>query len=857
MPERSKIEIIVTHLSSDFDSFAGMVAAKKIYPKAHIILSTAINSNVRKFISLYEDELPVLRGSSGIDFDKVKKVIIIDTKYISRLGPAKVVFDRKGTEAIVYDHHGRTSGDLIADEDHSERVGASTTILVDQIIAKKIDISPLEATLFMLGIYEDTGSFTYPGTSSRDLNAASFLLEKEANLAVVLKFLNLSLSEDQHGLLEKLIMNCKKIRVNEKEVLLSAVKIKEYIEGLSVLTRKLSQIEEVSIIICWAKMKEKVYLVARSDDRDADVSRILKAVGGGGHPQASSAVISELKFEEIEDKIINSLRKNIKKPVIAKDIMSYPVRVVKEDVSIFEVDKILRKYGHSGIPIVNDREFLVGIITRKDVDKALGHGLSHAPVKGFRSHGIVRAGPNTSVEKIQAMMIENGIGRIPVTDKKKIIGIITRKDVLRLLYGRSYERLMEFFPDKIQKIFRQISIVSGLLKFKTYLVGGIVRDAFLKMPNFDIDIVVEGDGIEFGKKLAERFKCRVECHEKFKTSVLILEDGRHIDIATARVEYYKKPAAPPSVEEASIKQDLSRRDFTINTLALSLNRKSYSELLDYFGGKEDLKNKKIRILHKMSFIEDPTRIFRAVRFEKRLGFKMDKYTEGLARTTINMDIVSRLNGVRIRDELINILNEDRPWKAIRRLYELGALKKIGINQVMDPIFFSGMRKALGHYQKFKKFYGQGLKKWRMIFILLLRDKKPADIRKWCVGLMIRNKDIDMIAGSVKKWKAAKNGLKDTAQKNSTLYHRLNRMPPELQVITGSWGKNYLDNLNKYLKDLSARHLEIDGQALKDMGYEPSEKYRLVLQKLFIMKLDNRIKTGDDEIRQAKKLMAAL
>ena len=537
--------------------------------------------------------------------------------------------------------------------------------------------------------------------------------------------------------------------------------------------------------------------------------------------------------------------------------MSYPVRVINEDVSIFEVDKILKKYGHSGIPIIDDREFLVGIITRKDVDKALGHGLSHAPVKGFKSHGIVRAGPGTSVEKIQALMIEKGIGRIPVTDKKKIIGIITRKDVLRLLYGRSYEKLMEFFPDSIQKILRQISMVSRSLKFKTYLVGGIVRDALLKTANLDIDIVVEGDGIEFGKKLAERFKCRVECHEKFKTSILVLEDGQHIDIATARVEYYKKPAALPSVEEASIKQDLSRRDFTINALALSLNRKNYSELLDYFGGKEDLRNKKIKILHKMSFIEDPTRIFRAVRFEKRLGFKMDKHTEELARVTINMDIVSRLNGVRIRDELIYILSENKPWKAIRRLHGLGALKKIGLEQVMDQNFFSVMRKALGYYEKFKKYYGGGLKKWRLIFILLLGDKKPGDIRKWCLGLMIRNRDTDVIINSIKKWQAAENGLRNIVKKNSTLYHRLSQLPPELQIISGSWGKNYLDNLKKYLKDLSAMHLEIDGQALKDIGYEPSEKYKRVLQKLFIMKLDNKVKTRDEEIGQAKKLMAAL
>ncbi|GAH95579.1 unnamed protein product, partial [marine sediment metagenome] len=404
-------------------------------------------------------------------------------------------------------------------------------------------------------------------------------------------------------------MNCKKIKINETEILLSQAEMPNFIEGLSVLTRKLSQIEDVSIAICWAKMKEKIYLVARSDDKDVDVSEILKIVGGGGHPQAASAVISDMSFEDIESKLLCSLKKNIRKPILAKDIMSYPVKVVKENVSISGVDEILKKYGHSGIPIVDKDDNLVGIITRKDIDKAIGHGLSHAPVKGFRSHSIVRAGPNTGIGEIQDLMIENGIGRIPVTDKKKIIGIVTRKDILRFLHGRSYENLLELFPGKVKKILKVISSVARVLKYNTYLVGGIVRDALLRIPNFDIDIVVEDDGIRFGRELSKRFDCRLESHQKFGTSILVLKDGQHIDIATSRVEFYKSPAALPTVELGNIKQDLSRRDFTINTMAISLNRKNFGEILDFFGGREDLKNKKIKVLHKMSFIEDPTRIF--------------------------------------------------------------------------------------------------------------------------------------------------------------------------------------------------------------------------------------------------------
>ncbi len=864
------MEIIITHISSDFDSFAGMVAAKKIYPQAQIILPTAINQNVRKFIALYEDELPLLKESRGIDFGKVRRMIAVDTKISSRLGSAKNVLKNKNIEILVYDHHYKSSEDMKSTHDYSMEVGAATTILVNIIKRKKIIISPIEATLFTLGIYEDTGSFTYPNTSSKDMEAAAYLLKRGSNLFIVSKFLSLSLTDDQHRLLEKLIMNCKKIKINEKEILLSQAKIDNYIEGLSVLTRKLSQIEDVSTAFCWVKMKEKIYVVSRSDDENINVSRILHIIGGGGHPQAASAVVKNLGFEEIENKIIYSLKKNIKKPILARDIMSYPVRVVNENKSIFEVSKVLKKYGHSGIPIVDASKNLVGIITRKDIDRAINHGLSHAPVKGFKSHGIITANLNTSVDEIQTMMIENSIGRIPIMHKGEIVGIATRNDILKFLYGQRdvktpqkminyypleiQKKISKLFPGKIQNILKIISDVSKELKYSAYLVGGIVRDILLNVPNFDIDIVVEVDGIEFGRKLAKVLDVKIESHKKFRTSVIVLENGQHIDIATARVEYYRKPAALPSVEPGSIKQDLSRRDFTINTMAISLNKKNFGKILDFFGGRKDLVEKRIKVLHKMSFIEDPTRIFRAVRFEQRLGFKMDKQTEKLARTTIEMDMVKELTGVRIRDELISILNEEKPWKPLKRLYELGALKKIGLNVEINPDFIHIMKNVLNYQKKLQSFYGKDLEKWRLLFILLLEDVKVSSIRKWCYEMKVRKRDVDIIIDVRKKSGSIKKDLKNIISKNSILYRKVSKLPPELHVIACSWGKSYYKNIKKYLIKVSNIKLSINGNTLKDMGYNPSDKFRHVLGKLFEMKLDGKMKNRNEEIYMAKLLM---
>src|SRR4030043_632956 len=265
----------------------------------------------------------------------------------------------------------------------------------------------------------------------------------------------------------------------------------------------------------------------------------------------------------------------------------------------------------------------------------------------------------------------------------------------------------------IQNIFEAVSSAAMELKCRAYLVGGMVRDLLLGKQNFDIDIVVEGDGIIFARKLSEILSARIDSYEKFKTAVLVLKNGQHIDIASARIEYYEKPAALPDVEMGSIKQDLARRDFTINTLAISLNKNDYGSILDFFGGRKDIAAKRIKVLHKLSLIEDPTRIFRAVRFEQRLGFKMDSQTEKLEVSAIEMNIVSELLGIRIRDELISILNEEKPWGALRRLHELGALKKIGINRELTSEFIYYIEKVLKKCLNLEVLLGKRIEKWRL------------------------------------------------------------------------------------------------------------------------------------------------
>ncbi len=226
--------------------------------------------------------------------------------------------------------------------------------------------------------------------------------------------------------------------------------------------------------------------------------------------------------------------------------------------------------------------------------------------------------------------------------------------------------LQKSLPKDILKIITKINDIADRLNLRVYLVGGPVRDLLFRRPNYDLDFTVEGDGINFAKELNKRFKGRLITYRAFGTATIDFQK-RRIDIATARREVYKRPAAYPDVEPCNIKEDLFRRDFTINALAISINKADFGKLVDFFGGIRDFKNGLIRVMHNKSFIDDPTRIFRAVRFEQRYNFKIERQTLKLLKEAVSGGLIGELNKGRIRKEIELILKEKDPIRCLRRL----------------------------------------------------------------------------------------------------------------------------------------------------------------------------------------------
>ncbi|MCD8511118.1 MAG: CBS domain-containing protein [Bacillus sp. (in: Bacteria)] len=638
------MKIIVSHTNLDFDGLASMIGASKLYPQATMILPEKLSPGVANFLAIYKDTFPFQRKNS-INWELVTEIILVDVNCLHRIDCLSQI--QENVSYIVYDHHPITDDTVPYETGEISSTGATITILTEHIQAASVTISSFEATVFALALYSDTGDFTYEQTTSRDFRAAAYFFENKANLSVVQQFKELPLSPKEGELFHLLLEQSTLHSVDDIDILVCWHEQSDYTGHLAHITRKLLDRTGADAVFSIVRMGKKVFITARSSSNRVDVLPLFVELGGGGHNKAASAMKKGENLTNVLQQVKGSLNSIILPPITAKDLMSSPVRVVALDTTIEDVSKMLYRYGHTGFPVM-DNETLVGIISRRDVDKALHHRLGHAPVKGFMSRNPLTISEDVSLEQIQEYMIEYQIGRLPVTSSDDIVGIVSRTDVIQALHGRKGKmltnkegksslqlmdfssKLKELLPSNYYTILQIIGETANNKGIKAYLIGGMVRDLILKRKNHDMDIVIEGDAIQFAHHLKEIYGGHVRSHEEFGTATWKHPTQIKVDFTSARTEYYDFPAALPKVERSTIKEDLLRRDFTINAMAICLHKKQFGQLLDYFHGYEDLKKKKIRVLYNLSFVEDPTRILRAIRFESRFDFLMDKHTESLA-----------------------------------------------------------------------------------------------------------------------------------------------------------------------------------------------------------------------------------
>ncbi len=689
------MKLITTHLSADFDAFAAAVCAVRLYPDHRVLFPGSQEAAVRRFLAEQPVEFPEVRLREARR-GRLERVVVVDTRNPRRLGEAWDLIRRDRPHVVLIDHHVEEDEALGADEIVATDAGATCTVVAGLLREKGLEPSPEEASLLLMGIYEDTGGLSFRDTRPEDLRTAAWLVEHGGSLGWVRRWVLRGLEPSQFELLNRLLAGTHEVILHGVPVSISTVEVDRYHEEAAYVVHRWMETFDLPVAVALLVQPPHINIILRSQLPGLHVGRVAQRFGGGGHPTAASARVTGRMAVEVREELIRALDEELPPPVTAREVALERIFTVP---SFFTVEQAKERMNHlrvNALPVeetMGDR--FVGLVTRQILDQALAHGLGDRPVSTVMQPEVPTVAGDTPVEELRDLFLERNFRFVVVEEEGRPTGIITRMELFRRLFelqhaaggtldnrirgvrqvNQSVTRLLrEVLPVWVQEVLHEAREVARRRGEQAYLVGGVVRDLLLGRPNEDVDLVVEGDGIAFAGALAERMGGTVHPHRPFLTAVITLPSGRTVDVASARTEFYRTPAALPEVETSLIRQDLYRRDFTINALAVALSGERFGTLVDFFGGRKDLANKEIRVLHSLSFIDDPTRAIRAVRYARRLGFTIAADTRHLIATALRERVFDRLSGQRLRAELELLLAEPHPPASLAMLAELGLLE---------------------------------------------------------------------------------------------------------------------------------------------------------------------------------------
>jgi tRNA nucleotidyltransferase (CCA-adding enzyme) len=721
------MELVLSHVGTDFDALASMVFAQKLYPGSQLVFPGRKSTGVKEFYDLHKRHFPFLSLKKALA-QRPKRLIVVDTRTPSRLGDFRQWLNDSEVELHIYDHHPPTAESVRGDQEWVERVGAAATLLIEQCRQKGLAISCEEASLGLIAIHEETGSFRYSATTARDLEAAAFLMKKGANLEVVSSFLKDPLSDEQRALLEEYLTNGHLIKGPGGTLYLATASRKRSVFGLGYLATKILDIEGADAVCTVLETgNEGTTIVARSSSDNFDVAKWMSHWGGGGHSRAAAVSRVPQPAAEVAAYLEGMVKASAGSTLLASDVMSADLFAIDLSYTVGQAHQELVERGFHAACVLGEDKKLEGLVCLTDLNKALDHKLAHAPARSVMTHKVVSVNVDDTIDQVRRVVVERNVGSLPVLKNGEVVGILTRTDLLRELYqeaetnhwAHSGEGQAISLAGAKEPFLTWLKVTTRLAaekKIRLYAVGGFVRDLLLGRENDDLDLMVEGDAVVLARQVARELGGKFVKHEKYLTASIKFECGNKLDLATARREVYVRPAALPEVAESKLKSDLYRRDFTVNSLALRLNDRLEGTVVDFFGGRQDLEGRKIRVLHNHSFFDDPTRILRAVRFEQRLGFTIEPHTQQLMKAALEADVFSMTYSERLAEEIRLSLSEHDPIKVFKRLDKLKVLKAINPELSFNKKVQKRIQKALDFMGEFP-------------------DVVPSDVR-WLVPLML-------------------------------------------------------------------------------------------------------------------------
>jgi tRNA nucleotidyltransferase (CCA-adding enzyme) len=899
------MDLILCHITADFDTLGAAVGLSRLHPGARVVLTGGAHPTVRDFLALHRDEYALIERRS-VRTDQIRTLTVVDTQWRDRLGKSAEWLDLPEVEVTIYDHHQGAVGDIAVAKRRVEAVGATVTLVVEQLQAAQVSLTSAEATVMALGVHADTGSLTFDHTTVRDAAALTWLMGQGANLRAIAEYVEPGLSPQLQDLLTIALEQLQVEAIQGIAIAWVLLPQPEYVQGLSHLASHLLNLTEINILLLAVRYptdesgEERLNIIARlhsgsleaSQLEDIHLGKLLEPLEGGGHSRAAAATLKTTDSEAVLAQLLAQIKAKIPQPSTARELMSSPVRTIRPETTIGEAQRILLRYGHSGLSVVNQQDQLVGIISRRDLDLALHHGFSHAPVKGYMATNLKTIAPDTPLTEIQSLMVTYDVGRLPVLDNQQLIGIVTRTDVLRQLQqgwatekearepGNRSDRpsvracplpevvrgwLRDRFTAELWQVLMETANLAEQRGWQLYLVGGAVRDLLLTADDGlltkDIDLVVDGfhraadaaAGVELARDLQQKYpQARLQIHGRFQTAALLWHDDPQldslwVDIATARTEFYPYPAANPEVEASSIRQDLYRRDFTINAMAIRLTAPRRGELLDFFGGLLDLQAKQIRVLHTNSFIEDPTRIFRAVRFAVRLGFQLDPQTEGYIRHAIASGIYQRVQTevdktpalqTRLKQELKYILQAPYWQTAVRLLADLEALQCIHPELQLSDRLWQRLRLAERWLKRFDP--EESLEHWQVFLEILLMSLAPEHRGKVAENLQLPADSIQRLQ-QLDQVEAKLLVTLPQCQRPSQTVQLLRQFDRQMLLLVAIASPRSVRRVIwRYHTNWAKVKPPLDGNDLKALGYQPGQRFKQILEALLIASLDGEV-----------------
>jgi len=687
--------LIVTHENADVDGIGGLVALSVLYPDARLLVPHGLDAQARAVWTDHETHLPLLLTErdlpEAVAWAAGGLLLVADTARPGRIGPVARHLDRFG-EVRCYDTHPPDDADLprapLPD-------AASCTAALACVLFNAGEVpSPAVAGVMLVGIHVDTGHFTFPATTAVDHQGAAHCIAWGADVGWVRQYVPRGHTRHELLLLERMAHNVRHVALHGTRIALVHLETHDYEPELGALLTTLREAEGWPVVVLLTAAAGRVWVIARSDG-SLDVGTLCATLGGGGHAEAASAVVTDLGLADALRLVEETLDDQIGQGRRARDLMVRPFVGIEATAPLHLVAELLHKHRINGLPLFEPTHTTepvrwVGQVSRQEVDAALRHGLEDAPAWQIsaRPPGWVPA--DAPLSKVRETLLR-GQGRIWLVGEPDgdAPGLLTRTTVLRaaaepVLGGIRRPPSRNIMKGKLRRSLgtgweavEKLGELAASRDTTPWLVGGGVRDLLRDQAVRDADVVVEGDAPSLARAAADTLGGSAMAHEAFGTAKWTppgwSRDDEPIDIASARGEHYTGRAVLPSVMRAELRRDLYRRDFTINAMAVCLHPERLGEVLDPYGGWGDLQNGVLRVLHGLSFHDDPTRAIRAARFASRFDLSLAPGTRGLLDGAVRSGVFKELSPDRLGAELDRLLCETDPVTGLRLMRTWGLL----------------------------------------------------------------------------------------------------------------------------------------------------------------------------------------